>query len=441
MSADDQNALRLREFLEGSVCLIVEPSSSFTMTLQACLSEFGIPLAQILTAKRIEEAKRIVNEMRPKLIITEYDVPPGMGLELIEMQEGQRSPNDRIAIVATRNSSDSAVAEAAEGAVDAFILKPFSVDTFRKKLLETFERKMSPTAYDLKIEDGRQHIVKKELDQALEKFYEAKPMDPRPTLACFMAGQTLQMQGRFEEALSEFREGRRFQPLHYKCLIGEFESLMEQKQYAEAYQLVGTIRSNYPLTSHRLGQIFIAAVFTYHFDELAEYYELYLQLETRTPWLTELTSLALFTAGKYWVQKNEIQKAVQYFDMGLTVRGRELSFLEMIEEELLRVGAVSEADALLTKALPSDIGSPVHSRLRFRIDGLMLPPSSVIERGRKLVNEGLATPEIYRLLVTLIVQEKKATLAETIITKAVQEHPDMRNELYGLLQQIPSESA
>ncbi|MBX3040693.1 MAG: response regulator, partial [Bdellovibrionaceae bacterium] len=288
---------KIRAFIGDGSCVIIEPSASFSANLQTCLADMGVPLSQVSTFRRFDEALQFIRTAKPKLLVTEYDIPRGSGLALVEAQEALFEEEDRISIMVTRNSSDSAVAQSAEGAVDAFILKPFSTDVFRAKTNEVFERKLNPSPYELKLREARKLLVQKDFEAALLVAQDAKALEAKPSMACYYAGLALKEQGRQDEALNEFREGLLHHSLHYKCLIGELEVLMDRKDYATAYQSIPQIRHHYPVTTQRLGQFLIAAVFTYHFDDLPDYYQLFVDAEDRTPWLTELIGLALLTAG------------------------------------------------------------------------------------------------------------------------------------------------
>lgn len=425
---------RIRAFIGDGSCLIVEPSASFSANLQTCLADLGVPLSQVSTARRFDEALRFIQSSKPKLLVTEYDIPSGSGLALVEAQEALYEEEGRISIIVTRNSSDSAVAQSAEGSVDAFILKPFSTDVFRAKMNEVFERKINPSPYESKLREGRKLLLQKEIDQALTLFQEAKLLDTKPSMACHYAGTVFQARGESDEALREYREGLAHHPLHYKCLIGEFEVLMDRKDYAAAYQLIPKIRHNYPVTTQRLGQFLIAAVFTYHFDDLPDYYQLFVDSETRTPWLTELIGLALLTAGKYWIKKGDLAKAQSHIEMGITTQGKSLSYIAMAVDEFLKADALNEADAVFAKVLPADVGLPLHAQLKFKLDRRTLDSEALIERGRKMAADGLATPDIFRILIELLAEKGKETLAESLIAKAVESFPDLNLELYEILQ-------
>jgi len=432
MSIEDE---RLQKFLGDGNCLIVEPSSAFSSSLQKCLKDMGIPLSRVQTSRKFEDAKRLIAEKKPKLLVTEYEIEQSFGLALIEMQEQYHGEMSRISAIVTKNNSDSAVAEAAEEQVDLYILKPFSVDTFKQKMNAAIHRKVSPSPYAQKVQAGKRFLEAKEFEGAIQEFFQAKPLQEKPTLACFYAGQTFHAQGNKAAALAEFQAGRRHQALHYKCLIGEFEMLVEERRFKEAYALVPLIRDNYPLTSHRLGQIFIAAVFTYNFDDLRLYYNLFLKLEQRPPQLIKLTSMALLTAGRFALKEKDIRKASVFYEMGIITTGRNIEFIEAVVSDLLKIKASNEAEAFLAKVAQSDVGTSRFKQLAFRVDEQTLRKDQVIEKGRKLVIAGEGNPEIFQSLVRLMAEEGKITMAETVISTAVAKHPELRDALYKILEE------
>lgn len=436
MSSDSIRNLStmVKQFIGDGVCLLVEPSGSFSASLQSCLAEVGIPLSQVITSKKFEDALRLIEIRKPKLLVTEYDLAPGLGLALVEKFEANYEESQRIAVIVTKNSSDSAVAEAAEGSVDAFILKPFSTDVFRQKLSEALKKKMFPSVYQQKLQKGRSLLQEKKYDLALAEFIDAQSADARPSLACFGAGQCYERMSKFPEAVEQYRLGQKHTPLHYKCLVGEFELLVKQKNYVDAYKVVPILKSNYPIPPQRLGEIFMAAVFTFNFDDLPKYNETFLNVETRSPWLVNVVSVGFTTAGRFYLQKKDLAKAMIFFEMGWSARGRDLVYLESVFDELIKVEAFQEAEMVLQKVLPADVGSRSYNKMRFLMEQRKLPIAQWTEKGRRMVFEGQGSPEIYRLLVQGFAQMGKPTMAESIIAHAVKEDPAQRTVLYALLE-------
>jgi tetratricopeptide (TPR) repeat protein len=430
-----------KDFFKNQTGLIVEPSRAFSSNLHAALLAMGMESGSIYIARKFDEAVRMLEQMKPNVLVTEYEIDQRFGLSLVEQQCKYHEDTAKISIVVTRNSSDSAVAEAAEEQVDAFLLKPFSPEAFQQKVIAAVERKANPSHYAAAIMKAKEQIRSGDTEAATATLKQAKTLHPQPTLARFYQGQIYQSQGDTENALREYREGRRLQPLHYKCLVSEFEILIQQKKYEEAYRLVGPIKDHYPLTPKRLSQILVAAVFTHHFDDMEGFYELFLKLDQRSPELVKVAAMAFLTAGKHFLKLNLAPKAVPLFEKCLTITGRDMSYVEKIIAELLKSGAHAEAEEIMAKAPADAVGTPMHNRLLFKIDVLTSPLHQVIERGRKLVAAGEGDHEVYETLVRLMVQAGKATLAESVISKAVADDPSIRESLYKTFEDAARKKA
>jgi len=340
----------MQSFFENQCCVVIDPSKSFQASIHQCLKNLGQPSLNIVLVSKYEDAQRRIEELKPRILITEYEIDGHKGLALVEQQQKFHEDQTRISIVISRNSSDSVVAEAAEEQIDCFILKPFSMDDFRKKLTTVIENKINPTPYSRKIKEGRKALLEKDIETAKTAFKEAKSLHEKPSLACFYLGDASRAKSEVAIALSEFKEGRGYNNLHYKCLIGEFEVLVEKKDYREANELIPILIKNFPLTPKRLTQVFIAAVFSMQFDHLPAYYEQLVRLDKRSPELIKIASLALFTGGKWYLQKQDRKHATDLFEKALTVAVRDSVLLEQIINELKKAEATKEADYFASKA-------------------------------------------------------------------------------------------
>lgn len=428
------NPEALAAVFDNQICLIVEPSASFVSAIRACLKGMGLNNTRVVIATKFREAKPVIAELKPRILICEYDLDGENGIGLVEAQQAVVSDPLRIAIIVSKNPSDSAIAEAAEEQVDSFILKPFSSEDFKQRLTEVVIKKIHPSDYTLKLRRGNLLKAANNLVAANNFFQEAKPLNSKPSLACFYAADVAKLQNQMEQALKEVREGRKYQPLHYRCLVAEFEILMQKKQFNEAHELIAILLKNFPLSPTRLKEVFIASVFSYNFSFLPEYYERFLKLEQRPPELVKVVSLAFFTAGKWSLGKDERASSIDYFEKALATVGREFVMVEKVVMEYVKAKAVNEAQQFLKRVLPDDLHKAGYNRLSFYVDYLTLRPDQLIDRGRKLVQAGEATPEIFTILVTLAAEQGKVTLAETFIQNALLLQPDLRDPLYKILE-------
>jgi len=424
----------IKYFLEQHLILIVDPSASFGQTLVGTLMEMGAPTQKVLYSKKYEDAQRIIQEYKPQILITEYFIGQKFGLSLIDQQAKAVGETAKVSILITHNSASSAIAEAAEEQVDDYILKPFSMGQMKERLSAVIKRKMNPTSYSLKIRSGKKLLRDKQFEKAELEFLEAKKLTDKPTLAHYYVGYSKYLQKSFTTALDEFRGGRKLQPLHFKCLIGEFDSNFEQKKYEDAFQLIPTIMENYPISPKRLGSIIIATVFSNHHDQIPKYFEIFKLLDHKPPELMKVFSAGLMTAGKYQVKMNNQEKAVACFEMGVSVIGADVSYLDQVIRELLKIGAAEQAAQFLSKFPSTEFGSASYLRLGFLIDRFLLPAHQVIEKGKKLVSLGYACSDSFLTLIDLALANNKIVLAEDIAAKAVLTHPDLRSKIYKKIE-------
>jgi tetratricopeptide (TPR) repeat protein len=425
----------LVHFLGDSVCLIVEPSQSFAFAIQSTLQSMGVPHSQVLVTRRWQDARRIIMESKPKILISEYEIDHHFAIDLFEMQGSYSQLSERISIINTLNSSESAVAEASEGDIDGYLLKPFSMSEFQQKLESILSAKMNPSAYHLKLCQGKKFLAQKEFQKAVDEFLQAKPLDPKPTLACFHTGQAFQLLGDMPRALLEFQEGLSYQPLHYRCLTGEFDALMESKNYNQAFALIETIQKNFPITSKRLGQFFVAAVFTNHFEILPQFCKLMIEFEHRSAELVRIASLAMLTSGRYYLKEQQFENAFIAFELGYQVSGKKFEILEKSVNEFLKVKEFLRAQALFNRASSAEFGKSHFKVLEFRVGQHSLSNEGLIKKGQQLMDDGYGNPEIYTAMVKAMALMGKEILAGTFINKVLKNHPELSYSLYQVLEE------
>jgi len=229
----------IKAFLRNKSCLILDNRISSRANLGGMLSHYDVPQNLLFLCTTYEEAEKILSEKVPQIIITEFEIQGRCTLDLMEnLREFYHEPKESLFVVVTENTSQSAVAEAAEEDVDAYILKPYSFDFFRDTFVKTILAKQSPGTYYSKIEKGKNHLEKKDFKEAIKEFGSAMALHEKPSLACYYEGQTFNEIKKPNKAEGSFRKGLKYNHIHHKCSVALFEVLMEQNRYDEAYQLV-----------------------------------------------------------------------------------------------------------------------------------------------------------------------------------------------------------
>jgi DNA-binding response OmpR family regulator len=414
--------------------LIVDESSSYTQSIVASLKELGCSEERIFVAKKYKDAKDIINLKKPDILITEYLIDGKYGLELINFLTSQSA--NKISVIISRNNSRTSIAEAAEELVDDYIVKPFQTGMIFERLKTLIHRKLNPSEYIKNIRAGKQMLLESRFQDAEYQFKSAIQIEKKPTLAHYYLGYTKLIQTNYAVAVDEFKKGLNLQPLHYKCLTGNFDAFFEQKSYGAAYLLTPAILNNYPIGPKRLGNLFIAAVFSGQLDDVPKYYNIFLNLDHITLELRKVFSAALLAAGRFQLSRNETDKAAECFELGIQVIGPDMDYIDRATRALLKAKDRGHLHAvkLLQRTPNAKVGGKEHSALSFLTNLKTQTTTQAIEQGRRLVANGYADADCYQSLIKILVADDKITLAEDITAKAVRDYPSLRKALYDLLE-------
>lgn len=392
--------------------LIVDNSLAAIETMNAALVRAGFSEKNIFKTRSFSEAQAIIENQNIDFLLLDFLIEGRPGLDLV--QKHCALGVAKMAMIVTYNNSSSAIAEAAEELVDDYIIKPFFVQNLQERIEGLLKRKLFPPKYIEEIRKGKQFLLENKFEAAQFQFQSASFLDSKPTLAYYYMGQTSFFQNEFSKAIGDYQRGLEFRPLHFKCLTGQFDSYFEQKKFHEAYEMVPQLVQNYPLGPKRLCHLFVAAVYSGRLDEVSRYYDLFLQIEHVTPELRRVFSAALFVAGRFYLNRKDLNQAVQCFEYGLQVVGADAHYIEKIVRVLVRYGAeASGAASKFLRKYPGDqVGGATHSVLSYLVSQYFRTPQQMIEMGRHLAQKNYADQDSYRLLVDYLLKEGKQLLAE-----------------------------
>jgi tetratricopeptide (TPR) repeat protein len=428
---------QLKEFLENKKALIVDASNTYRVSIGNTIAEVGVSRSSIIASKNFSIAEGVMQREKPQIIISEYKIGKSYGMNLLEMQrELQTNPNDRIFVLATTDSTESSVAEAAEEDVDSYIIKPFSADIFKEYFTRAVVKKINPSPYDETIRQGKDLMAANDIDHAIELFLKAKALAPKPALACYYAAQVDELKEELEAALKEYNEGLSYNTIHYKCLAGKFDVLERLNKKQEAYQVVQEIVKHFPISPQRLGRVLQLAVFTGNFTDALNYYELFNSLDKKTDELITLVSAGLFVCGKRLIQEKKEDQAYDAFEKAVFSSARNPTLLRRIINTLLETDHPRIAERFLHMFSIEHQQTKVYRQMEFTVANAILEPHKVIEKGRALIKERVATKEIYLAVIDRLIETGRENMAETIAYQGIEDFSQERAVFSEKLDEI-----
>lgn len=422
----EANAQAVRSFFAESEVLVVDQNGGSRAALARSAIAMGAKTQHLTLAADYDTACEAIKKKRPRIILSEYFFGESSALELCKFLRDQGIDTDEnLFVILTSNSSQSMIAQAAEEDVDCYILKPHTMESFSDKVQKAVLSKLKPSKYTQQILEGKRFLQAKHLEEAIQAFTKAVSLGTNPSLALFYQGQTEMLKSLLSEAESSYKSGLSFNNIHYKCLIGLFDLLMEKKRYGDAYDVLKTISRVFPTNPNRLAQILRLIIFTKNYDDIDLLYENFKAIENRSAFLVSHVCAALVTCAKHFFRSGDQNRGVDLMKKAaMSARGK-TGILKEIVLTLSEYGKIPEAiDAL--KRFPDNMREePEYLLSNFILeDRRQKDPKYAILYGKRLIQVGVKDPLIYRSVIRGLAETGKANEALSFIEEAQSLWPD-----------------
>jgi DNA-binding NarL/FixJ family response regulator len=387
-----QDMTQFKGFFAHQRILIVDDHSATRVAVARCFSDFGVNAAQMSLAVSLHAARELIAKNRFTIVVCEYEVEFQSGIDLI-----RSVPDLALSVIVSRNQADQAMAEAAENDVDVFLRKPFSAQDFKNAIANAILTRKNP---------------------------ESKPDFHDLHEAIETIRYTTQAKQVYDRA-------------GYRFLSGLCDALLGEGKKDEAYTALRRLVKNYPVNSERLSQALRLSVETRRFEDVQDYYSLFLKIDQKDEELIRHAFAALVMAGKACVGAGDIARAMDCFRKAVLTSGKRPPVIKEVVQSLLERNYVNEADEMLR-------AYPQHERESIEflaLDYLVLSRSSplhqVLQRGHELVREGNADPMIYEILIQACQRAGHAAEAEALVLTAARLWPTRTEKYQALLQSPP----
>jgi hypothetical protein len=310
------------------------------------------------------------------------------------------------------------VAEAAEGDVDAYVVKPFTMETLRLHIAQAGIDKIKPEGYRGTIARGRDLLLEGKLTEAMTLFREAKSLSGKPSLACYYEGQGFERLKEPDHGQKSYEEGLLFNELHYRCSVALFDLLVSKKSLDRAYSVISKVSGVFPMSPKRLCATIDLAVRTQHFDDVDRYYEIFSKLDERREDLKRYLSAALVVGAMYQLRHKNSARAVSLLGKAALTAGDQPGVLREIVLTLAEHGELAQAKKFLERFPPVSRQAPVYLSAEYAILDKTAPGPEVLSKGRKLIQGGIQDPLIYRILIRRTVEAQPGDAVVGLVNEA-----------------------
>jgi CheY-like chemotaxis protein len=431
----EPNQKAISDYFSKHKILIADSNASSRTGIAKALGELGARTHNMILVDSYVWAEQVIEQSKPTMLITDFNLGPVGAFELFTHPKYSTMPmQDRLSVVVTNNTSQAAVASAAEGDVDLYIAKPYNLQNFWAALKSAAAAKLQPTDYLKTIEDGKKYLATSDLPRAIEFFERATLLDGQPSLAYFYHGHTKALTNAIEDAQTSYMKGLEYNKNHYKCLIGLYEALMTQQRREDAYLVLRQVTRHFPLNPKRFISVLRLAITTGHYEDIEQYYRIFLELDEKSDDLVKYTCAALITSGKSFLKKGDPDRAKSLFQMAGISSGGKIQFLSEIITTLVGANFADEGDKYL-KRFPQHTRETIeYFSMDYLVMSKTMPLQVTLDQGRKLVQEGRFHPLIDKILIATFLKAGMKENAIFLAQDACRRWPDQARDILEILK-------
>jgi CheY-like chemotaxis protein/Tfp pilus assembly protein PilF len=128
--------------IQKARALVVDGNAGSRSALVGMLREFGV--GEVSQARKAQEARRLLETQRYDIVLCEYhfDDEPVSGQDIMDdLRLAHLLPLSTVVVMISSEAGYTKVAEAAEAALDAYLLKPHTAEALRERLRQARQRK------------------------------------------------------------------------------------------------------------------------------------------------------------------------------------------------------------------------------------------------------------------------------------------------------------
>jgi CheY-like chemotaxis protein len=154
--APPRRSARYRDDIHKARALVVDANPTTRSVLAAQLRELGV--SQVSQCARIAEARQRLEKTRFDIVLCEHDFPDGGGTGqqlLDDLRRHQLLPLTTVFVMVTSQATYAKVAEAAESALDSYLIKPHNTASLAGRLAHARRRKTVLRAILEAVDEGR----------------------------------------------------------------------------------------------------------------------------------------------------------------------------------------------------------------------------------------------------------------------------------------------
>lgn len=121
---------------------ILEDTPLYQKRVVACLKAIGFT-GKLTIAGSLAEAKKLITVERPGLILSDWNLPDGIGIDFVKLVRSEKKFDQTPIIMVTTMDEVSHIIKALQVGADDYVVKPFYESDVSEKLGFAFEKRLA----------------------------------------------------------------------------------------------------------------------------------------------------------------------------------------------------------------------------------------------------------------------------------------------------------
>lgn len=432
----DKKNQAILDYFEQKTWLFIHSSSIVRSSIKKTITQLGAKASNFSDASNIEDAKKIIETKKPHYVVANKTIQDVSTIPLFDAHM-KVMPN-RIQggfFIITEEASQSEIAWALEYEMDGIVAVPLNGTSMFNTFLNGVQRKVTPTPYLLKTEEGRVKYLQSDLDVALDLFKAALLLDKTPFESCAFMGQIYYDKGLIAESIASFQESVNHNPRYFKSLKKLNELYYQEKNYSKAYDINLLMAQNYPTAPERIPDLIRLSIINRKYEDIANYFKFFQTIKDPSMQMQNCLAAGLAILGKYFATTNDTAKGVEALLAAYKFSNGKYEILKSITQSFLDL---KKGEILLDLFEKTDLNvwAKEVQALYFRtLHGTSKDDAKVMQVGEKLIKNGVMDVIIYRGMIERSIKMKRdSRYIENLILDANRSFPEYIDEFASLVK-------
>ncbi len=432
----DKKNKPILDYFENKIWLIVDNSAGTRSSVKKALTMIGAKQANMLDADNINDAVAMLTSKKINFVLGSYAVNGGFLTSLfsVHMKSMPNRLNAAFFLLAEEeNVSD--IALGLEYEMDGIVTLPYTGFTIIDTVLEGVTRKITPTPYTIKLEEGRQAFLLGNSDLATEHFSNALQMHTHPYEAFFYLGQIYQEKNLQDQARVAFEESLFHNSDYFRALKNLGTLYYQTKDYKKAYDINFLMAQKYPILPEKIPELIRLSIINKKYEDINNYLKLFSEMKTTDAATQVSLSAGLAVLGKYFINHNEKDKAIDALKAAYKFSNGKYEILDNIMKTMEEGQCMPVLLELFDSTDLSLWGENVQGLYFHTLNHVSHDDAMVISVGEQLLRKKIKDIHIYRGLIERgIKMHRKIGNIEALVLEAIKTFPESKDEFEKMFE-------